>query len=65
MIEISISIKDENSKLIERQIRYEQLNLYPDSPDIVDLVGKALANFNRSSEEAPEIIIRTKLVIQS
>lgn len=64
MIEISISIKDENSKLVERQIRYEPLTLDYDNPEIVEMVGHAMTNFNSSSGEAPTIILTTKMVIQ-
>jgi len=65
MIEISISVKDDSSRLVERQIFYHPLILDIDNPVIKEMVERVMHNFTPCSEEAPEIIFRAKLVIQS
>ena len=66
MIELSITIKDENSKLVEKDTHYEPILLDPQNPILKQEIDKALKKFNRDpNSEAPAIIVKAKLVIQS
>lgn len=66
MIELSITIRDENSKLVEKDTYFEPILLDPQSPFLKQEIDKALKKFNRDpNAEAPAIIIKAKLVIQS
>ena len=65
MIEYSVTIKDECSKLTEKEHTTLPLTLNGKEPLIEALIEKALAKFKINSEsEAPTIIIKTKTIIQ-
>jgi len=63
MIEYTITIKDDTTKLVERETSYEPILLTRDNPALQALVDKALEKFKSNSPgETPDIIIKTTMV---
>ena len=63
MIEYSITIKDENVKLTEKEISYEPLLLSRDNEQLVNRIQQAFNNFkNTSGNESPDVIIKATMV---
>lgn len=65
MIELSVTVKDEKSKLVEKDTYYEPIMLDIENVTLKALIKKALDKFKIDpNEEAPTIIVKAKLVIQ-
>lgn len=66
MIEYSITIKDSNATFIDKDTTLEKLILDPHNETIQALVKQALAKLKIDHNlEAPEIVFKAKLIIQS
>lgn len=65
MIELSVTVKDEKSKLVEKDTYYEPIMLDIENVTLKALIKKALDKFKIDpNEEAPTIIVKAKFVIQ-
>lgn len=65
MIEYSVTVKDENTKIVESDTTSDPLVLDPNNEYIHHLVKSALDKFKADPNlESPEIVFRAKMVIQ-
>jgi hypothetical protein len=61
MLEITITVKNEEKTYKEKILRYESLTLHHQDKDVLDMVATALKNANF---EAQDIVIKINMVIQ-
>lgn len=65
MIELTITVKDENSKLVEKEVIFDSFLLDPGSTFLTKKAKSALDKFNADpSAEAPDIIIKATMRMQ-
>jgi hypothetical protein len=67
MIELSIVVKDENYKLIEKDTVYHMLTLSKDDPWLKDKVTEATIKFGAATDNSEpdiDIIVTAKMVWQ-
>ena len=63
--EISVTIKDESCKLIEKGLHYGPLEIHSGSAQIRSMIADGLNKFkNHIDGEGPDIIVKTKTVWQ-
>jgi hypothetical protein len=67
MIEYSITVKNESTKLVEKGIEYNPLMLSRDNPALIEKVNDIYAKFKASfpaleQDEKPDIIIKTTMM---
>lgn len=65
MIEYSVTVKDDSSRVTEKDNTTESLTLSVDDPAVKRLIDRALAKFKiNSAFEAPEIVVKATLTVQ-
>ena len=64
-IECSVIVKDENKKLVNKNLIYDALTLDPEGPIVKRLVQETMDQFKVDAHsERPSIVIKASMVIQ-
>jgi hypothetical protein len=65
MIEYSVTVKDESSRVTQKENTTEPLTLSIDDPAVKKIIDIALAKFKiNSASEAPSIVVKAILEVQ-
>jgi hypothetical protein len=65
-IECSVIVKDENKRLVNKNLLYDPLTLDIEDPMVKQLVRETMDQFKIDAHsERPSIVIKTSMVVQS
>jgi hypothetical protein len=65
MIELTVIVKNDESKLVERQLVYESMQLDKNNPVLNEIINSALKKFGSSFiDESPDITVKAKMIWQ-
>lgn len=66
MIEYSITVKDESSSLVEKDISYKPINIAKDNDFLIERISSVVERFleKANSQEAPKITLKFKMTWQ-